>query len=123
MVRPATAPSGRGAGPLRRLDNGRAWGWFRLLHGGAWTALALAIIALAGPAQAQVRFGPGVRIGGHDFSNRRYGSVQIRWVKRLSGPPGCRVIPNGSYRRGDGSLVRGRIERCNLVAIPPERRR
>ena len=68
------------------------------------------------PASAEVRFGPGVRIGGYDFSNRRYRSVQIRRVKRLSGPPGCRVYPHGSYRRGDGSIVRGRIERCNLPA-------
>jgi hypothetical protein len=49
--------------------------------------------------------------------------VNIRRVQRLPGPPGCRIIPNGGYRRGDGSLVRGRIERCNLVAIPPWRRR
>lgn len=76
-----------------------------------------------GGAEAQVRFGSGVRIGGHDFSHRRYGSVNIRRVQRLPGPPGCRIVPNGSYRRGDGSLVRGRIERCNLVAIPPWRRR
>ncbi|MFC5553809.1 hypothetical protein [Methylobacterium iners] len=78
---------------------------------------------LPGGAEAQVRFGSGVRIGGHDFSHRRYGSVNIRRVQRLPGPPGCRIVPNGSYRRGDGSLVRGRIERCNLVAIPPWRRR
>lgn len=78
---------------------------------------------VAGPAGAQVRFGAGVRIGGHDVSHRRYGSVSIRRVRRLPGPPGCRIVPHGSYRRGDGSVVRGRIERCNLIAIPPERRR
>lgn len=81
----------------------------------AISVLALAALAAA-PAAAEVRFGPGVRIGGYDFSNRRYRSVQVRRVKRLSGPPGCRVYPHGSYRRGDGSIVRGRIERCNLPA-------
>jgi hypothetical protein len=76
----------------------------------------------AAPA-AQVRYGENVRVGGHDFSNRRYGSVNLRRVERLRGPPGCGIVPNGAYRRGDASLVRGRIERCNLVAIPPSRRR
>lgn len=89
----------------------------RILVGGA------ILLGLAAPAAAQVRYGEGVRIGGHDFSNRRYGSVNIRRVTRLPGPPGCRIVENGAYRRGDGSLVRGRIERCNLVAIPPSRRR
>jgi len=82
-------------------------------------ALALAAFcALAAPpsASAEVRFGPNVRIGGYDFSHRRYRSVTIRRVKRLGGPPGCRIVPHGSYRRGDGTVVRGRIERCNLPA-------
>ena len=84
---------------------------------------ALALLGLAGPASAEVRFGPGVRIGGHDFSNRRYRSVHIERVKRLPGPPGCRRVRNGVYRRGDGSVVRGPMEQCNLVAIPPSQRR
>ena len=86
--------------------------------------LVLATLALlwAVPAAAEVRFGPGVRIGGHDFSNRRYRSVHIERVQRLRGPPGCRHVRNGVYRRGDGSVVRGPMERCNLVAIPPGRR-
>ncbi|GJD54253.1 hypothetical protein [Methylobacterium dankookense] len=89
------------------------------------TALLLALLAglAAGPAAAEVRFGPGVRIGGHDFSNRRYRSVHIARVKRLPGPPGCRHVRNGFYRRGDGTVVRGPMERCNLVAIPSARRR
>ncbi|MDV2984390.1 UNVERIFIED_CONTAM: hypothetical protein Q9R58_08745 [Methylobacteriaceae bacterium AG10] len=87
----------------------------------AWFAVLLA--ALAGPASAEVRFGPGVRIGGHDFSNRRYRSVHIERVKRLCGPVGCRHVRRGVYRRGDGSVVRGPMEECNLIAIPPGRRR
>jgi hypothetical protein len=82
-----------------------------------------ALPVLTAPVAAQVRFGPGVRIGGHDFSHRRYGSVHIQRVKRLPGPPGCRHLRNGMYRHGDGSVVRGPMERCNLIAIPPERRR
>ncbi|GJE72395.1 hypothetical protein [Methylorubrum podarium] len=87
----------------------------------AWFAVLLA--ALAGPASAEVRFGPGVRIGGHDFSNRRYRSVHIERVRRLRGPVGCRHVRRGVYRRGDGSVVRGPMEECNLIAIPPGRRR
>lgn len=75
------------------------------------------------PALAEVRYGQGVRIGGHDVANRRSRSVHIARVRRLPGPPGCRHVRNGSYRRGDGSLVRGRMEVCNLVAIPPGQRR
>ena len=82
----------------------------------AATLIAAIVVIASAPAGAEVRFGPGVSIGGYDFSNRRYRSVQIRRVKRLKGPPGCRVYPHGSYRRGDGTLVRGRIERCNLPA-------
>ena len=83
--------------------------------------LAAACLA-ASPAAAEVRFGPDVRIGGHDFSNRRYRSVHVEQARRLPGQPGCRHVRNGSYRRGDGSVVRGPMERCNLVAIPPRRR-
>jgi hypothetical protein len=85
-------------------------------------AMLLATL-LAAPASAEVRFGPGVRIGGHDFSHRRYRSVHIQRVKRLPGPPGCRHVRHGVYRRGDGTVVRGPMERCNLIAIPPSRRR
>jgi hypothetical protein len=61
---------------------------------GRWRAAvlsALGALALSGsPAGAEVRFGPGVRIGGHDFSDRRADSIHIERVKRLRGPPGCR---------------------------------
>ncbi|WP_027174072.1 hypothetical protein [Methylobacterium sp. 10] len=83
---------------------------------------ACALGVSAGAAGAEVRFGQGVRIGGHDFSHRRYGSVHVERVKRLPGPLGCRHVRNGTYRRGDGSVVRGPMERCNLIAIPPGRR-
>ncbi len=85
---------------------------------------AAAFLMLAGsglrvlPAAAEVRFGPGVRIGGHDFSNRRTGSVHVERVKRLRGPLGCRRLRHGVYRRGDGSVVRGPMEECNLIARP-----
>jgi hypothetical protein len=59
-----------------------------------------------------------VRIGGHDFSHRRYGSVHIERVKRLRGPLGCRRLRHGVYRRGDGTVVRGPMEDCNLIARP-----
>ena len=87
-------------------------------------ALASAVlVALIAPAQAEIRFGSGVRIGGHDFSNRRYRSVTVRRVARLPGPPGCRLVRGGVSRRADGSLVRGLVELCNLVAVPPHLRR
>ena len=84
---------------------------------------AALVIAGLGPAAAEVRYGPGVRIGGHDFSNRRYRSVHIERVKRLRGPVGCRHLRRGAYRRGDGSVVRGPMDACNLIAIPPGQRR
>lgn len=85
----------------------------------ALCALSLFILGLCAlPAAAEVRFGPGVRIGGHDVSNRRYGSVHVERVKRLRGPLGCRRLRNGFYRRGDGTVVRGPMEECNLIARP-----
>lgn len=81
--------------------------------------LAVLLMAGLGPASAEVRFGPGVRIGGHDFWNRRYRGVHVERVKRLRGPVGCRHVRRGVYRRGDGSIVRGPMEECNLIAIPP----
>ena len=89
----------------------------------AWvlSRAAAALVALGlcvRPAAAEVHFGPGVRIGGHDFSNRRSGSVHIERVKRLRGPPGCRRLRHGVYRRGDGTVVRGPMEECNLIARP-----
>ena len=89
---------------------------------GLLMGVACALPVLAAPVAAQVRFGQGVRIGGHDFSHRRYGSVHVKRVRRLPGPPGCRHVRNGTYRRGDGSVVRGPMERCNLIASPPGRR-
>lgn len=92
---------------------------------GLLPGIVLAIVATSAalPVSAEVRFGSGVRIGGHDFSNRRYGSVHVERVKKLPGPPGCRHVRNGLFRRGDGSVVRGPMEQCNLVTIPPNQRR
>lgn len=83
-----------------------------------FTIIVAILLLAAVPAFAEVHFGNNVYVGGHNFSNRTYGSFHLRVVKRLPGPPGCRIIPHGSYRRGDGTIVRGRIERCNLIAIP-----
>lgn len=86
---------------------------------------ATLLIWLAGAAaacQAEVRFGQGVRIGGHDFSGRSYGSVHVQTVRRLPGPEGCRNVRRGRYVRGDGSVVRGPMEVCNLRTIPASRR-
>ena len=80
------------------------------------SAGAALLLLSSAPAGAEVRFGPNVYIGGYDFSHRRYRSVTIRRVKRLSGPPGCRIIPHGRYRRGDGTVDRGPVETCNLPA-------
>lgn len=89
----------------------------------ARAAALLALACLASPpAWAEVRFESSVRIGGHDFSDRRYGSVHVERVRRLPGPPGCRRVRNGFFRRGDGTPVRGPMEVCNLVAIPSGRR-
>ncbi|WP_245451007.1 hypothetical protein [Methylobacterium brachiatum] len=98
---------------------GANWWWtvrwgLAVLIGSVWLAAA--------PARAEVRFGSGVRIGGHDFSGRRAGSVHIERVKRLRGPLGCRHVRHGFYRRGDGTVVRGPMEDCNLIAVPPGRR-
>lgn len=95
---------------------------FIFLRAGVPALACTLFLGLAADAAAEVRFGPGVRIAGHDFSNRRYRSVHIRRVDRLPGPPGCRYLLKGVYRRGDGSVVRGPMERCNLVAIPAHRR-
>jgi hypothetical protein len=88
----------------------------RVMSRAAAALVALGLCVL--PAAAEVRFGPGVRIGGHDFSNRRYGSVHIQRVERLRGPLGCRRLRHGGYRRGDGTAVRGPMEECNLIARP-----
>jgi len=50
------------------------------------------------------------------------GGVHIERVKRLRGPLGCRHVRHGFYRRGDGTVVRGPMEECNLIAVPPGRR-
>ena len=83
------------------------------------SAAALSLILCAAPgALAEVHFGPGVYIGGHDFSNHTYRSVHIQRVRRLPGPPGCRFVRHGFYRRGDGTPVSGPMQQCNLIARP-----
>ncbi len=90
----------------------------------AFLALGLLIsapLAQLSDARAEVRFGNNVRIGGHDFSNRRYNGVHIeRTGKR---PPwyGCRIFKPGSVYQG--KRIRERTEICNLKTIPPHKRR
>ncbi|MFE1602627.1 hypothetical protein [Methylobacterium sp. ID0610] len=84
-----------------------------------WGGLVVAtVLGLASPAGAEVRLGGNVRIGGYDFSGRRAGAVHVERVRRLPGPPGCRHVRRGRYRRGDGTLVRGPMQVCHLPARP-----
>ena len=111
-----------------RLDNGRAAGWFRRKCVRLVLQPAHAVVVLVGAllplsASAEVRLGPGVRMGAHDVASRRDRSVQIERVKRLPGPPGCRHVSHGFYRRSGGSVVRAPMEQCNLVAIRSSQRR
>ncbi len=67
-------------------------------------ALAAALAAsIAAQAQAEVRFGRNVRIGGHDFSHQTYGpkrSAVIHLYDRRPARQGCRWIrrPGGATR-------------------------
>jgi hypothetical protein len=67
-----------------------------------------AILALAPPALSEVRFGPNVRVGGHDFSNRTYdrrNRAVIRLYDRQPRRAGCAWRADG---RG------GRVQICHL---------
>lgn len=87
-------------------------------------ALAVALLAPAGgvpAAQAEVRFGNNVRIGGHDFSNRRYKGVHIERTNRRPPWYGCRIFKPGQVYQG--KRIRERTEICNLKTIPPHQRK
>lgn len=84
-------------------------------------AILLALIGAGGPALAEVRFGRNVFIGGHDFSNRRYGSVHIETTTRRPPWYGCRWYNPGS--RYQGRTIPTRTQICNLRQIPPSQRR
>lgn len=71
------------------------------------------ILAVAGPAAAEVRFGNNVRIGGHDASNQRFDrrnrGVYYIYEGRPRNP-GCAWRSDG---RG------GRVKVCHLQRIRP----
>jgi len=91
------------------------------------TALIALVLALFAPlaqmsdAQAEVRFGNNVRIGGHDFSNRRYNDVHIEQTNKRPPWYGCRVFKPGSVYQG--KRIRKRTEICNLKTIPQHKRK
>lgn len=71
---------------------------------------ALIALSLYAPAQAEVRFGKNVRIGGHDFSGQRFNAKRrglIHLYNREPARPGCRWV-----RNADG----GRTKVCHLKA-------
>ncbi|MFT4133106.1 hypothetical protein [Labrys sp. (in: a-proteobacteria)] len=92
-------------------------GRFRLLA----VTILLALLSAGGTALAEVRFGRNVFIGGHDFSNRRYGSVHIETTTRRPPWYGCRWYRPGS--RYQGRPIRTRTQICNLRQIPSSQRR
>ena len=69
------------------------------------------ILAVAGPAAAEVRFGNNVRIGGHDVSNQRFDRRNRGVYHIYEGRPrnpGCTWRSDG---RG------GRVKVCHLQRI------
>lgn len=72
------------------------------------TVLVLIAMAVACPASAEVRFGRGVRIGGHDFSHQTYGRgrrLDVTLYDRSPPRAGCTWRTDG---RG------GRVKVCHL---------
>ena len=77
----------------------------------ALAALAFCGAGLALPAEAEVRFGRNVRVGGHDFSNRTYdrdNRAVIHLYDRAPRRQGCRWQADG---RG------GRVQVCHLQRL------
>ena len=75
------------------------------------SVLAAGTLSLAAflwqPAHAEVRFGQGVRIGGHDFSNRTFNrrrSLNVKLYRDTPRNAGCRWV------RRPG----GKTQLCNL---------
>jgi len=70
-----------------------------------------AMLAPASTAEAEVRFGRNVRVGGHEFSNQRFdrkNRAVIHLHERTPSNPGCVRRPDG---RG------GRVKTCHLRRI------
>ncbi|GJE09075.1 hypothetical protein FOHLNKBM_0094 [Methylobacterium longum] len=81
----------------------------------AAVALMLGALGPTGrPVAAEMRFGPGMRVGGHDVSHRRYGGVPIARAAparpaRLP-PPARRILQarrrdRGARHHGGGTLI------------------
>jgi len=79
------------------------------------------VVAIPQDVQAEVRFGKNVRIGGHDFWNRRYKGVHIEQTNKRPPWYGCRIFQPGSVYQG--RRIRERTEICNLKTIPPHKRK
>ena len=82
--------------------------------------LIFAILCLAPPALAQVRYGSNVRIGGHRIKPHEARWVKIRTITGYSGPYGCRTFANGATI--DGKWYDGPIRQCVWKSVPPARR-
>ncbi|MET0746402.1 MAG: hypothetical protein ABWY78_23750 [Microvirga sp.] len=73
--------------------------------------ICAAIAGLGSPAAAEVRLGPNVRVGGHDFSHQTYGPKSRAVINLYDHKPrneGCVWRPDG---RG------GRVKICHLRQI------
>jgi hypothetical protein len=98
-----------------------------ILHLGRLAAILLAFVLAApiaasySPARAEVRLGNNVRIGGHDFSNRRYKGVRIEQTNKRPPWYGCRIFKPGSVYQG--KRIRERTEICNLKTVPHHKRK
>ncbi len=75
-------------------------------------SLAAPLAVVPTVANAEVRFGKNVRIGGNDFSNRRYKGVRIETTNKRPPWYGCRIFKPGSVYQG--KRIRERTEICNL---------
>lgn len=80
--------------------------------------LMLALLALSGlSANAEVRFGKNVRVGGHDFSNQTFNSKKRGEVYLYKGKPrkeGC------VWRKGKNG---DRVKVCHLQTKPKSQRK
>jgi hypothetical protein len=76
-------------------------------HFALQAALAGLVLASAGPAAAEVRFGNNVFIGGHNFSHKTYNRHHRLHVMRYDHPI-----------RGAGCVTRGAVRTCRLQRIP-----
>lgn len=85
----------------RRCLRGRALGWLALLG----------LLATLSTAQAEVRFGRNVRVGGHDFSNQSFDRKRRAAVHLYDRTPSN----SGCVWRSDGRG--GRVKTCHLRRI------